>query len=82
MNPAIITHLQSIHEAERIWISRELHDELGGLLVAASMDAAWAEQHSNTPDEARKKIERVRHTLSAAIDCWIISVSLRRSARM
>jgi signal transduction histidine kinase len=67
LNPAVITHLHSTQETERILVSRELHDELGGLLVAASMDAAWAEQHCDTPAEVRKKMERIRHTLSAAI---------------
>lgn len=41
---------------------------MGGLLVAAAMDAAWAEQHANAPEEVRKKMQRVRHTLSAAVD--------------
>src|SRR3977135_3899114 len=35
------THLQSLAERERSALSRELHDELGGLLVAARMDVSW-----------------------------------------
>ena len=68
LHPAIITHLQSILEAERIAVSRELHDEMGGLLVAAVMDVAWAEQHVGSPEEVREKLARVRQTLASAID--------------
>lgn len=34
-------HLQSVREEERTHIARELHDELGQLLTAIKMDAAW-----------------------------------------
>ncbi len=39
------THLQSVAEREKASLARELHDELGGLLVGARMDISWAEQH-------------------------------------
>jgi signal transduction histidine kinase len=64
----IITHLQMMLETVRISLSRELHDDMGGLLVAAMMDVAWVEQNRASLEEARKKLERVRRTLSAAID--------------
>ncbi|MEZ5475662.1 MAG: histidine kinase [Steroidobacteraceae bacterium] len=35
---ALTSHLQSTVEVERAALARELHDELGGLLVAAKMD--------------------------------------------
>ncbi|HLY52798.1 MAG TPA: CHASE3 domain-containing protein, partial [Steroidobacteraceae bacterium] len=35
------THLQSLAEQEKAALARELHDELGGLLVAARMDLSW-----------------------------------------
>ena len=56
-------------EHQRALLARELHDELGGLLVGAVMDVAWAEQHlSAPPAELRQKLTRARQTLAAAID--------------
>jgi signal transduction histidine kinase len=56
-------------EHQKALLARELHDELGGLLVGAVMDLAWAEQHlSAPPAELRQKLLRARQTLAAAID--------------
>src|SRR5579872_756585 len=41
---ALSTHLQGVSEQEKSALSRELHDELGGLLVAARMDLSWLQQ--------------------------------------
>ena len=49
------THLQSVSEREKADLARELHDELGGLLVGARMDISWAEQHLD-PGEPRRMI--------------------------
>lgn len=66
-NP-LATYLQSKTEFEKQKLSRQLHDELGGLLVASLMDAAWVEQHlSGQPDEVMKKLQRVIHSIGAAI---------------
>lgn len=66
---ALIAHIQSALEQQKAILARELHDELGGLLVGAVMDVAWAEQHlSAPPAELRQKLQRARNTLSAAID--------------
>jgi signal transduction histidine kinase len=65
----LINHIQSVMEHQKALLARELHDELGGLLVGAVMDVAWAEQHlSATPAELRQKLARARQTLAAAID--------------
>ena len=65
----LIAHIQSATEHQKALLARELHDELGGLLVGAVMDLAWAEQHvSASPAELRQKLTRARQTLSAAID--------------
>jgi signal transduction histidine kinase len=48
--------------------SRELHDELGGLLVAVVMDIAFAEQNSQLDDDLRRRLDRVRRTMAEAID--------------
>jgi signal transduction histidine kinase len=63
------THLQSVSEREKAALARELHDELGGLLVGARMDISWAEQHLGA-DEAdlKLRLNRVQQNLSAGID--------------
>jgi signal transduction histidine kinase len=66
---SLIAHIQGAMEHQKALLARELHDELGGLLVGAVMDLAWAEQHlSAPPAELRQKLVRARQTLAAAID--------------
>ncbi len=66
---ALIDHIQSVMEHQKAHLARELHDELGGLLVGAVMDVAWAEQHLSVPPaELRQKLVRARQTLAVAID--------------
>jgi signal transduction histidine kinase len=63
------THLQSVAEREKASLARELHDELGGLLVGARMDISWAEQHLANIDPAIKlRLHRVQKSLSAGVD--------------
>lgn len=63
------THLQSVAEREKANLARELHDELGGLLVGARMDISWAEQHLTMNDAALKqRLNRVQQNLSAGVD--------------
>jgi signal transduction histidine kinase len=66
---ALIAHIQHAAEQQKSILARELHDELGGLLVGAVMDVAWAEQHADASStELKQKLLRARQTLSAAID--------------
>jgi signal transduction histidine kinase len=63
------THLQSVAERERSALSRELHDELGGLLVAARMDVSWLEERVATADaEVQAHFKRVHEALQAGVD--------------
>jgi signal transduction histidine kinase len=63
------THLQSMAEQEKSALSRELHDELGGLLVAARMDVSWLEDRLDTNDpEVRSYFKRIHETLQAGVD--------------
>jgi signal transduction histidine kinase len=63
------THLQSLAEREKAGLARELHDELGGLLVGARMDISWTEQHLTAADaDMRQRLNRVQQNLAAAID--------------
>jgi len=66
---SLIEHIQGVMEHQKALLARELHDELGGLLVGAVMDLAWAEQHMTAPAaELKQKLVRARQTLAAAID--------------
>ena len=63
------THLQSMSEREKAAVARELHDELGGLLVGARMDISWAEQHLSGDDPGvRERLHRVQNSLAAGVD--------------
>jgi signal transduction histidine kinase len=63
------THLQSVAEREKASLARELHDELGGLLVGARMDISWAEQHLAKNDlDMKQRLNRVQQNLAAGVD--------------
>ncbi len=66
---SLITHLQVTAEVDKAALARELHDDLGGLMVAAVMDLASVQQlesHRDLP--ARERLDRVKETLESAID--------------
>jgi len=66
---ALSTHLQGVSEQEKSALSRELHDELGGLLVAARMDLSWLQQRLPTSDPAiEQRFKRIHEYLSAGVD--------------
>ncbi len=63
------TQLQTVAEKEKAALSRELHDELGGLLVAARMDVSWLEEKLPTDDpEVRAHFQRVHAALEAGVE--------------
>jgi CHASE3 domain sensor protein len=63
------THLQTIAEEEKASLSRELHDELGGLLVAARMDVSWLEGRVGGADpEVESHFRRLHEALAAGVD--------------
>jgi signal transduction histidine kinase len=66
---ALSTHLQGVSEQEKSALSRELHDELGGLLVAARMDLSWLQQRLPTSDPGvEQRFRRIHESLSAGVD--------------
>jgi signal transduction histidine kinase len=66
---ALSTHLQGVSELEKSALSRELHDELGGLLVAARMDLSWLQHRLPTSDPAiEQRFKRIHESLSAGVD--------------
>lgn len=63
------THLQSLAEDEKSALSRELHDELGGLLVAARMDVSWLEEKLASADpDVRAHFKRLHEALQSGVD--------------
>jgi signal transduction histidine kinase len=72
---ARLIHLQ---EKERERISRELHDHLGQILTAASMDIRWAQSHTAAGPETTERLEEAAHLVQAAIRATRqMSLSLR-----
>ena len=66
---SLSTHLQGVSEQEKSALSRELHDELGGLLVAARMDLSWLQQRLPTSDPSiEQRFRRIHESLNAGID--------------
>jgi len=66
---SLSTHLQDVSEQEKAALSRELHDELGGLLVAARMDLSWLQQRLPTNNPAiEQRFKRIHDSLSAGVD--------------
>lgn len=63
----LASHLQASIEVERSHLTRQLHDDLGGLLVGALMDVAWVEARLQVP-ELQAKLGRARDSLRAAVD--------------
>jgi signal transduction histidine kinase len=56
--------LQKIAEREKAALARELHDELGGLLVATKIDVSWLRKRVDDGSEAsRVRWERVLHCM-------------------
>jgi signal transduction histidine kinase len=64
----MVTRIQAGTEKDRALLSRELHDEMGGLLVSAVMDIAYTEQNLQMDDRLRQRLARVRSALAEAID--------------
>ena len=62
-------YLQTVREEEKSRLAREIHDELGGILVGAKMDVAWAKDHQSTKDPAvANKLERALRMLDEGVD--------------
>jgi len=65
----MIEHFQQLAEHEKATVARELHDELGGLLIGAVMDIALLAPHlAALPEGMQKRVGRVREALGSAIE--------------
>ena len=60
---------QSTVERDKASLARSLHDNTGGLLIAAVMDITWAESHLHgAATEVRERLVRARAALEVAVD--------------
>jgi PAS domain S-box-containing protein len=69
----LANHLETVRETERKRIAREIHDELGSLLVALKMDVNWMERRVGRRDEAARnelaaKCQRMGGLIDTAVD--------------
>jgi len=67
---ALSSHLQQLSEKEKAALARELHDELGGLLIAVKMDVSWLQKRSpnaHDPDIQNRWV-RVLKVLDEGVD--------------
>jgi len=61
-------HLQTVREEEKAKLARDIHDELGGILVSAKMDLAWTESRIKNRDaEAATRLERAMQALDDGV---------------
>ena len=61
-------HLQVVREDEKSKLARDIHDELGGILVSAKMDVAWVEERLKKRDpESAAKLERALQALDDGV---------------
>jgi PAS domain S-box-containing protein len=72
-------HLESIREKERTLIAREVHDELGQVLTALSLDSTWLANHlSKDQEPLLKKVGAMSELINSTIQTVKrISTSLR-----
>ena len=61
-------HLQIVREEEKSKLARDIHDELGGILVSAKMDLAWTESRIKDRDaESAARLERAMQALDEGV---------------
>ncbi|MFO1326842.1 MAG: PAS domain S-box protein [Rubrivivax sp.] len=61
-------HQESVREAERTRIAREIHDELGSLLVALKLDVNWLAKRVAGRDELTAKCSGMGRLIDTAVD--------------
>jgi len=62
------SYLQKVREEEKSKLARDIHDELGGILVSAKMDVSWVEERMRKKDsEIAAKLERALQALDDGV---------------
>ena len=66
---SLSSHLQESGERDKSRLARDLHDELGGILISAKLDVAWLQGHSKSADpELVPRLARLSQVLDEAVD--------------
>lgn len=65
---ALAAHLESVREAERTRIAREIHDELGQMLTGLKYDVAWLEKQYRDSSEVRDRLQEMNQQLKQTMD--------------
>ena len=62
------SNLQNVQEAEKAKLARDIHDELGSILVSARMDVSWVQRRVEPLDPtAAQKLARASSTLDEGV---------------
>ena len=61
-------HIETVREQERTRIAREVHDELGSLLVALRMDVNWLHKRLDAQAPLQAKCEGMGALIDTAVD--------------
>jgi len=61
-------HLESVREDERTRIAREIHDELGSLLVALKFDVNWVRKRVASEAELERKCQAMSGLIERAVE--------------
>ena len=64
----LANHLEAVRESERKRIAREIHDELGSLLVALKMDTHWLGRRLEGRAELQCKCQGMGRLIDTAVD--------------
>jgi len=64
----LAAHLETVRESERTRIAREIHDELGSLLVALKMDVGWLGKRLGDRAELQCKCHGMGRMIDTAVD--------------
>jgi PAS domain S-box-containing protein len=64
----LANHLEAVREAERTRIAREIHDELGSLLVALKMDTQWLDKRLAAQPQLQHKCHGMGRLIDTAVE--------------
>ncbi|MBX3637242.1 MAG: PAS domain S-box protein [Rubrivivax sp.] len=64
----LANHLETVREQERTRIAREIHDELGSLLVALKMDTQWLDKRLAERPELQCKCHGMGRLIDTAVE--------------
>tara|TARA_R110001599_G_scaffold64023_5_gene179762 strand:+ start:73668 stop:74891 length:1224 start_codon:yes stop_codon:yes gene_type:complete len=64
----LAAYLETVRETERTRIAREIHDELGSLLVALKMDVNWLEKRVDDRPPLIQKCQNMGSLIDTAVD--------------